>query len=733
MSNTLREKEHTIWNKYHEEHGGFFEPVSFMETAKGLYPEMTYRECAEMVLMNSTRDNTPIPYSPEVFVQFAKAMIEQIQPSSVCFSYADGSESEIAPDMKGADYWFPNKRFEQLAKRFVPGIKVLEDKPQREYDFVIADLPLSAINKKSEAVHVVEANCENIGSEGYGIFTFSIALTYESGRSWLCELEKKGLYCNAIMDMPLNSYGYLTHVETVIAVFSKKKRQRLFVASLSNDNITTVVKNLVEDKESDRNPKAGIYVDDDVFSYGEFDRRRRIESKNKALAKAYNGVMKEMSKIGRGTAAFDEGEEKSTAIYIPKNAEGKVATSKDEIVSNIRNYYRFIVNEEVVLPRFLAFFLNSEEGKSLRKLYARGAVVKTLSMHFIEQMMIPCPSIDIQLKYMSTLDQIDALRTEIDALGDRFVKIPASYKNILTQMKEINNHGDRFAQWIELLPYPIATILKRYSVSDNVEKRQESLFHFFEAYSIFESTILSAALDKKMIDCTKLTNVDPAYFEKASFGNWVRMDRALSKLYLDLLNSKNDLEQKVPFACFHTADDVMIKLLCNKQVCSILEQAGEKRNLWKGHVGITNEVLYKDHVDTLDNMLHKLRDNIKDLYERIRLIRPLSLSFENGQFVNRVEVLTGSNPIFRKETIVSPVPLDKAKLYLQVIDTGETMELPPYFIMKDSPADVKNACYFYSRVEGGNTRYVSYHYDGRPEDTENGEEAFNIIKELLTN
>lgn len=41
--------------------------------------------------------------------------------------------------------------------------------------------------------------------------------------------------------------------------------------------------------------------------------------------------------------------------------------------------------------------------------------------------------------------------------------------------------------------------------------------------------------------------------------------------------------------------------------------------------------------------------------------------------------------------------------------------------------------YFYNRVEGGNTRYVSYHYEGRPEDTENGVEAFEWIKTLLSN
>lgn len=135
----------------------------------------------------------------------------------------------------------------------------------------------------------------------------------------------------------------------------------------------------------------------------------------------------------------------------------------------------------------------------------------------------------------------------------------------------------------------------------------------------------------------------------------------------------------------------------------------------------------------LDSMLHKLHENIKDLYERVRLIRPISLSFSNGVFSNKVEVLTGSNSIFPRITIEALTPLDNTKLYLQLLDTGEMLELPPYFILKNSPADIKNACYFYNRVEKGSTKYVSYYYDGRPEDIEEGEMVFNHIKRLLTN
>lgn len=112
------------------------------------------------------------------------------------------------------------------------------------------------------------------------------------------------------------------------------------------------------------------------------------------------------------------------------------------------------------------------------------------------------------------------------------------------------------------------------------------------------------------------------------------------------------------------------------------------------------------------------------------MIRPLSLKHRQGTFINKVEVLTGSNSIFKKDEVIGDA-LDEEKLYIQVIDTGETLEVPPFFVLKNSPAEAKNACYFYSRIEGSNSRYVSYHFEGKPEDIEEGETAFGIIKAVL--
>lgn len=181
---------------------------------------------------------------------------------------------------------------------------------------------------------------------------------------------------------------------------------------------------------------------------------------------------------------------------------------------------------------------------------------------------------------------------------------------------------------------------------------------------------------------------------------------------------------------FHTDDQSLVKLLCQGEVYSILQRTCDFRNSWKGHSGITSEMLYSDHARVLREELAKLQERLSDFYDKIRLIRPISLKYEDGMFINNVEILTGSNSIFKKDEIVGEA-LDRKKLYIQIVDTQKIVEVPPLFVLKNSPADVKNACYFYNRIEEKGSRYVSYHFESQHDDVEEGEVAFDIIKAVL--
>ena len=675
------------------------------------------------------------PVIPEAFDVFIKSFADALNPTNILVPFANGLECDAFKDQAAVEYVFYNSEYKNAAALFLD-LNSLDQLPEQgSYDLIVSALPIEPLTRLSISCRVTEQCSKLLSDNGYCVFTYGKAITFGTSARWLSHLESKGLCCEAIIDMPKGAYAPATMVDAVIAVFSRHKADKRFVGLVTDKgSADKIVENFFEKKESANAPKYGIFVDSEIGSYSEYSRIYRVNQMTNSLAKAYNGKLLMLQEVGTVHAPNKNHEfpECDSAVYVPKLGNSPAVTSPVDFKIKAQNYFQVACDPEKVLPRFLAFFLNTEEGLRLRQMSYVGATIPSLNKTALGEMTFPCPTINLQSDYLQTYDRLEVLRVEIETLKNRLQKMPASYVSIRKDMKDINNTGDKFLQWIETLPYPIATILKRYSVAEANSKKQETLFYFFEAYAIFLATLLSAAMNKNIFAGSDLKGVDPDFFERASFGNWVRMDRALSNLFLTCVNDRDDEKKKIALECFKTSDEFLIKLLCNKNVCNLLDSASNYRNVWKGHSGITSEEIYRDHAATLGDMLSKLQESIKDVYERVRLIRPLSLSYSGGLFSNRVEVLTGSNPIFPKDTIEAVTPLDENKLYLQILDTGEMLELPPYFILKNSPADVKNACYFYSRVEKGNTKYVSYHYDGRPEDLENGVTAYNHIRQLLS-
>jgi hypothetical protein len=336
----------------------------------------------------------------------------------------------------------------------------------------------------------------------------------------------------------------------------------------------------------------------------------------------------------------------------------------------------------------------------------------------------------MQKDILSLWGELDQIECKTSLLKDKLKKLPVSYPNIAKLIKDINFRGDKFEQWIESLPYPLATILRRYNATDTLQQKQERLLDFFEAYSIFIAGIMIAIYQQPQFDESVIKDVGIDYFTKASFGSWVKIDQALAKIFRKQMeDNKTDINAFLN--CFHTEDLSLVRLLCEADVYSILQRTCGYRNTWKGHSGISSEEIYGDHVRVLHRELLNMQERLKDLYEKIRLVRPIGLEYCEGTFTNRVEVLTSSNSIFKKAEILGNQPLDKKWLYIQVMDTGATIKLPPLFVMKQSPADVKNACYFYNRIEGKNSRYVSYHFESKPENVMQGEDAFDAIRSVL--
>jgi hypothetical protein len=75
----------------------------------------------------------------------------------------------------------------------------------------------------------------------------------------------------------------------------------------------------------------------------------------------------------------------------------------------------------------------------------------------------------------------------------------------------------------------------------------------------------------------------------------------------------------------------------------------------------------------------------------------------------------GSNSEFLKDLRPMSTWLDVEDLYLAPKDSASALQLLPFIKVGPSPQSAKNACYFFSKVDDGGARFVSYHFTDKPE------------------
>ena len=79
-----------------------------------------------------------------------------------------------------------------------------------------------------------------------------------------------------------------------------------------------------------------------------------------------------------------------------------------------------------------------------------------------------------------------------------------------------------------------------------------------------------------------------------------------------------------------------------------------------------------------------------------------------------VDRLMGSNSAFPEETYDLMDLLVARRLYLVDVTERRGLALVPFVKMMPGPAEEEDSCYFFSRVEDGVVRLLSYH-DLRPQ------------------
>ena len=271
--------------------------------------------------------------------------------------------------------------------------------------------------------------------------------------------------------------------------------------------------------------------------------------------------------------------------------------------------------------------------------------------------------------------------------------------------------------WIETLPYPLASILWNYHADQNIEHKIEYLFYFFEALSEFIVMIILSSFNRDINfydqECRKYIKEDPKFrdwFKIPSFGGWNLFGRILTKSIRRIKQNKRKYEKLKEL--FGRPETEFLNFLINKKLYLILEVVAEYRNQWKGHGGIISLKELKNRLSTLKENLTEIQEVISDVFKNTIFLLPESTTYRKKIFHNQVKKIMGVRIPFEKVKIETYIPIEENKFHLLHGNLKPPIELIPFVRLIKNPETEQISCYFYSRVVRDKIRWVSYHYKG---------------------
>lgn len=276
---------------------------------------------------------------------------------------------------------------------------------------------------------------------------------------------------------------------------------------------------------------------------------------------------------------------------------------------------------------------------------------------------------------------------------------------------------DEIEQWMESLPFPLASILWASFSSFNYEHKVDYILDFFEAFSEFVVTLLLSGLATNQFafqeDISEILKKQEEFarewYEKPSFGTWNTLGYDIARLVRNLLNDRYYKNQVIK--SFKKADPDLLKSLSCIELQIIFRKVSNHRNDWKHSVSHVSEEQYGDRFKVLQDYLYQVYGIIGYSFKKSNLVLPIENRLMEGVHHYTVQRYMTTRPPFRQIELESNSLMDNSKIYLANRHKKTNLELLPLII------DVDNSCYFYNGKDfkTGLARYTSYHNSKEPE------------------
>jgi hypothetical protein len=640
-------------------------------------------------------------------------------------------------------------------------------------DLIVSILPFNARSDRSVSladtsgkIHEVRSDIGSmilaayslrLSEKGMGIFVIPPSLLF-SRTSILNRLSQFGIGVETALELPAGAFSPYTNISTFAIVVRRRIFEEMFVAQLSPD--PAINRRIVEN--SIARVKAGPLELGRLIQPTRFRgiEVMRLDDQIEHTTVAMGTSARPLAdfaveiRLGRRDAEF-EFEHMPNSFFIPTIGNSNVVNSTEAMTLKRQNYAQVVVDPTRVEARFVAGFLNSSLGRTIREANKSGAVIRQLNLTGLRGLNVFVPSLSVQrgvlemeTRLVTEENTILGLQNEIAALRRELWNSPHQTgelsKRLANLSTQLASGATSFAastleQWFETLPFPMASILRAWQAArrDDYKTRYEHLLHFFEATAEFFSVIFLSAFESHQSNWPSHLNAITSAWHKqgsriaqATFGTWKIAVEYFSKQTRLLL--RGTPEQQTHCRELFCDDSLGLpSMLADTAIVSIISSAVTMRNDWHGHGGVVGEADARFRNEQLVSHLQQLRDVMKDGWEGVKLINSLGCRPYRDRTENDVELLVGSNSEFLKETRTMATALKLETLYLIAKECGRALPLLPLLQMRTSPQSAKNACYFFNRVEkDGGLRFVSYHFVDQPNREDRSVETSEVIRQL---
>jgi len=412
---------------------------------------------------------------------------------------------------------------------------------------------------------------------------------------------------------------------------------------------------------------------------------------------------------------FEPLADKPNSVYLPLMATTRATTSQRELPHSLKGYMQIVIDERKADASFVARFLNTPLGLAVRDVARRGVTIPRIGREELLGAPFFLPPLEIQRRIVAAQAELSSLRNALGELESGLWRRPLSIEKQEAEIRNLNK-DTRFEDWIESLPFHLASSLWRYhAYKGSPKEAYERLALFFEAVCEFLAVLhLSAfssnpALWAEIRDELKARLESQALsLDRATFGAW--------KLCAELLSSRAEsLLEESPGMClelYRTRDRSVLEAICSKHVRRILQEANEIRNSAIGHVGAMSERGADRIHSELWTQLGALREAMGTVWSSYEMVLPRQSKYSEGLFHYDAFRIMGTRSMpFQTMTLRLIEAMEDGQLYAWNPGNDRALAILPLIKIMPSPTTSQNAAYFYNRREGKEVRFLSYHFE----------------------